>query len=226
MKRLILFVVLGGWLSLLLLPGPALAQGMTLIFGLDETGSYKMRAKGLAVVTAIIRDLKGGDVFYARRITDKSYKDDCSLFRLKVPPTGPAPDNKFDRRAYLEWERKVKQAETAKAQAISILSHLTPVKTPRTDIWGFLAAAADRLKAEDGGAEYKVILASDMQDNVGRRVPVNLMGAEVAVVAFEAGDSPVATQKLQAYWTEALKQCKAQKVIFLPADSQFTLRRQ
>jgi hypothetical protein len=198
-----------------------------MVFGLDETGSYDLRNKGINAGIRVIHGLKSGDVFYARRITENSYHDSCSLFRLTIPDTGKPPENKFDRIAHAEWQKRVKQAEAAKAKAINILSYLAPVKASRTDIWGFLAAAAVRLRAEDGGNGNirKVIIASDMQDNVRRKTPLDLMGAEVAIVAFEAGINPNATMKLQTYWTEQLKASKAERIIFVPADSPYTFKR-
>ncbi|MBM4305188.1 MAG: hypothetical protein FJ115_00040 [Deltaproteobacteria bacterium] len=218
-----LMLLIGGF-GLLLFPGPVLANRI-IVFGIDETGSFTMRERGLSLAVSMIRDLDGGDVLYARRITGRSYNDDCSLFRLKVPPIPPAPANKFDRRAHLEWERQVKRARAVQAEAISILSNLSPVRAPKTDIWGFLAAAADRFKIEDGTDMRMIILASDMHDNVGCRIPLDLLGSVVVVVAFESKENAASTQKLKSYWTQTLKSCKAQKVIFLPPDSQFSLRR-
>ncbi|MBN2032712.1 MAG: hypothetical protein JW836_05500, partial [Deltaproteobacteria bacterium] len=82
MKRTLLTILM---FATLLLPGPAGAAKLVVVFGLDETGSYSFREKSIAVASRVISDLKPGDVFYARRITHSSYNDDCNIFRLNLP---------------------------------------------------------------------------------------------------------------------------------------------
>ncbi|MGV8080939.1 MAG: hypothetical protein AB2L22_12895 [Syntrophales bacterium] len=195
------------------------------IFGLDDTGSYGLRAKGVEVGNMILDGLKDGDVFYARRITDKSFHDSASIFRLEVPVVGNAPTNRFNRVARGTWEKKIQQARAIKTQAKGILSRLKPVKAPRTDIWGFLAACEARFLAEEGGsvAAKKIIIASDMKDNVKRKVHLDLQGADILIVGFESGADPEATQKLQAAWIDSLLKAKAGNVRFLPPDTRMAL---
>jgi len=196
------------------------------VFGLDETGSYNLRHKGIEIAQTVIGSLKGGDVFYARRITDKSFSDSASIFRLSIPDTGNQPANKFDRKAYSEWQKKVKQASLVKSQAVDILRNMKPVKATGTDIWGFFAAATARFQAE--GQEYKkrtIIISTDMKDNMNRKAAIDLFGANVIIVGFQSGENACENQNLQAAWQAALKKVNAGSISFLPADSKFTFRR-
>ena len=196
-----------------------------IMFGLDETGSYNLRAKGVALACMVIDGLHGGDVFYVRRITDRSFHDSASVFRLEIPAVGKAPQNRFDRTTRATWERQVQAVNGAKAKAKDMLSRLSPVKAPRTDIRGFLAACTARFQAEEesNGITRKIIIASDMKENVKRSVSLDLQGAEVMIVGFEAGEDPEASRKLQEGWSDHLARCKAGKVRFLPADSLFVV---
>lgn len=202
----------------------ALAKSLV-IFGLDDTGSYGLRAKGVQVGNMILDGLRDGDVLYARRITNKSFHDSASIFRLEVPVVGSAPTNRFNRVARRAWEKRIQQARTVKAQAKGILSGLKPVKAPRTDIWGFLAACEARFLAEEGGSATakRIIIASDMKDNVKRKVHLDLQGADILIVGFESGVDPEATQKLQAAWIDSLLKANAGNVRFLPPDTRMAL---
>jgi len=219
---LLAFLVLCG----LLLPLSSHADPLVIVFGLDETGSYDFRKKAISLANGIIAGLEPGDILYARRVTEKSYEDSCAIFRLEVPQVGEPPKNKFDRRALVDWKKATKRAAAAKSQAIGILSRLAPVKAPMTDIWGFLAAAGDRLRAETSKKCLKmIVIASDMKDNCRRKTSMDLQGAEISIIGFETGGDPGAAQKLQAEWSEGLKKCNASSVCFIPVDCKVALNR-
>jgi hypothetical protein len=203
------------------------AQNAIVVFGIDETGSYNLRSKGIAIGQSIVNGLKSGDVMYARRITDKSYSDACSVFRLTVPETGEQPANKFNRTAFITWQEKNKKAGIVKSRASHILANLTTLKAPRTDIWGFLSAAAVRFNAERcEDCARTVIIASDMKDNMNRKVPpFDLKGAEIIIVGFEAGIDPDDAHQIQEKWINILKKYNAGNVYFMPADARLDFRR-
>ena len=203
----------------ILLPLPAHAQKLMVVFGIDESGSYDFRNKAISIAGRVISDLKPGDVFYVRRITDKSYDDSSAIFRLEIPEIGNPPDNKFDRKAWYNWKKKNRGISALKAKAIHVLSKLGPVKAPMTDIWGFIAAAADRIHTEqDQGYRPMVVICSDMKDNCRRKTKLDLNGAQMLIAGFESGKDPAKSQKMKSDWDKALKGCNAASVNFLPPD--------
>lgn len=202
----------------------ASASGRLIIFGLDETGSYSLRAKAVAIARGVINEMSPGDVFYARRITHESYMDNCSVMRMALPRVGAKPDNQFDRKALLAWQRQQRKVATLKVQAGAVLARLQQVGAPKTDIWGFLAAAADRIAAEKHGrAGVVILIASDMQDNVRRRVGLDLKGAQVVIAGFETGADPRKARRIKQSWQKALGRARAGEVVFLPPDVTFSL---
>jgi len=196
------------------------------MFGLDETGSYSLRNRAVALIQSVIAGLKPRDVMFLRMITASSFTDDCSVFRLEVPAQNcRQPENKFNQRARAEYRRCLQQVQAVKAQAMAMVARLEPQKSGRTDLWGFLAAAAQRLESEGKAGDRRLlIVCSDMVSNVKRDVAVDLSGVEVLVVLWEAGEDPAAAQRLQNYWRRVLVgQAKATSVRFVSPDQKVEL---
>lgn len=216
-------ICLGIFLVVLFFAEPAFAK-LLAIYGIDESGSYSLREKSIAVAGNILSELKGGDVFYVRRITDASYDDKCGIYRLEVPEIGEPPKNKFDKRGRYEWQRRVNAVQALKGEASNALARLAPVKAKKTDIWGFLAAAADRFQAECRDDCHKVIvIASDMKDNCNREVKMDLKGVTVIIAGFESGGDPALALKIKQGWTKSLQKYGVSAVVFLPPDCPLTL---
>lgn len=201
------------------------AAGRVIVFGIDETGSYDFRERAIAIGATIIGDLQPTDVFYARRITHESFLDVCALMRLELPHLEAAPTNRFDARARLVWQQKHRRIQLLKVKAQKSLVGTPPVKPPKTDIWGFLAAAADRLEAE-AAKEGLVIIASDMMDNCRRRMELDLNGARVIVAVFETQADPRKIREFRRQWADVLTKCGAGNVRFLSPDMQLDINRQ
>ncbi len=193
---------------------------MVVIYGIDETGSYAFRAQAISIAAEIIRLLEPGDIFYVRRITEKSYDDRCAIFRLEIPRVMEQVSNRFNKRARLRRRRMLRRVEQVKARAIKVLAGVKPVKAPKTDIWGFLAAAADRIAYDcrQPGTEVKIVIASDMRDNCHLDPKIDFRGAEVIIAGFESGDDPVKARKIKLGWQEKLQKKQAGAVSFLPPD--------
>lgn len=222
MKTYLLKMVVG---ILMVLGMAAGAEGRVLVFGLDETGSYDFRLRAMAIAKNLIDDLEPGDVFFFRLITDKSYSDSCAVLRLPIPQVPPMPANAMDVRAKNAVRRQFAAIKNLKAKAKAILDGIGTVKAPRTDIFGFLAAASDRIKEEGGtAAEAVIVIASDMQDNCRVKVSPNLFQAEVVIAGFQSGDDPIKAARLKADWEKALKSCEAADVRFVPTDCRLTLK--
>lgn len=196
-----------------------------IIYGIDETGSYAFRAQANSIAREIIKVLEPGDVLYIRRITEKSYDDSCAIFRLEIPAVVAPVSNKFDKKARYRRRQMLRKVELIKAKAAKFISEVKPVNAPRTDIWGFLAAAADRIAYDRNqqDVDVKIVIASDMQDNCHLNPSMDLQGAEVIIAGFESGSDPEKACKIKTAWQKKLKDKKAGPVSFLPPDCKLFL---
>jgi hypothetical protein len=204
---------------------PCAAQDRrVIVLGLDETGSYTFRSKAIDIAAGVIGEMQPGDVLYVRRITDKSYDDACAVFRLSIPEVSPPPRNRFNPRERQAWEQGLRMVEMLKAKAVQALKELAPVKAKKTDIIGFLKAAEDRFRIEPSGTFSPiVVITSDMQDNRGLKVSLDLVGAEIWIAGFQPTDDPVATGKAKSEWQRKLQAGNASKVTFVPTDCRVSL---
>jgi len=194
------------------------------VFGIDDTGSYGLWDQAKNIASRIVDQLQPGDIFNCRRITDSSYLDTCLILKLEMPLfEEQGNNNPFDRKA----KRVIRQQESGmkalKREACNLLSSLRTINSKRTDINGFVAAAADRFALAP--KEYKriLILASDLEDNVGYQPKLNLAGAQVAVLGFQSSKDPVRTQQVKQSWIKRLTEAGATRIVFLPLEERFNL---
>ena len=203
---------------ILLLSGDAMAKSVV-VFGLDETGSYELRRQGVVILKGIVQQLQPEDVLYVRRIIDQSYVDQkCTVLRLAIPALPEKPKNNFDMKSRTKWQQATQSCELLKAKASRAIDEIQPVKAPKTDIWGFLLAAQERLNQEPDEAQKFILVSSDMKDNVQYKPDLMLNGIRIMVVGFERQADPVATRKLENQWREQLLKKGAQSVEFFSAD--------
>ena len=203
---------------ILLLSGDAMAKSVV-VFGLDETGSYELRGQGVVILKGIVQQLQPEDVLYVRRIIDQSYVDQkCTVLRLAIPALPEKPKNNFDMKSRTKWQQATQSCELLKAKASRAIDEIQPVKAPKTDIWGFLLAAQERLNQEPDEAQKFILVSSDMKDNVQYKPDLMLNGIRIMVVGFERQADPVATRKLENQWREQLLKKGAQSVEFFSAD--------
>lgn len=196
----------------------ALAKSVV-VFGLDETGSYELRRQGVVILKGVVQQLQPQDVLYVRRITDQSYVDQkCTVLRLAIPSLPEKPKNNFDMKSRTKWQQAAQSCELLKAKAIKAIDEIQPVKAPKTDIWGFLLAAQERLNQEPDEAQKFILVSSDMKDNVLYKPDLKLNGIRIMVVGFEKQADPVASRKLENQWREQLLKKGAQSVEFFSAD--------
>jgi hypothetical protein len=81
---------------------------------------------------------------------------------------------------------------------------------------------ADELLANTAsGAQRVVVLATDLEDNVGLTGEFDLHGAAVFVLAFE-GTSAERTRELRHQWEERLKAAHATQVMYRDATEPIT----
>ncbi|KAB2889233.1 MAG: hypothetical protein F9K32_13485 [Desulfobulbaceae bacterium] len=193
------------------------------IVGVDESGSYDLRNLSMKLMEKLIlKIMEPGDSLYGRRITDKSYLDNADTQLLPqvlvIPESAVSTKNFLDLRTKRQAKAEKAQQELVRLQAIKYIRDLKPVKSPKTDIHGFLAACGDLLATMGQAQEKIIIVASDMVDNQHLKSEVDLHGARVIVVAFEKEADPNKTKKTRETWTQALMAMKAGDVRFLGPD--------
>lgn len=216
-------------LLLLAMTNTAGAQGkkLAIAFLIDSTGSYDLQRQALALGQRIISGLGPGDSFLARRITAASYGTNNHLFWFRLPSAPPKPQNRFDLRRWQAYEVARRKIVSVKRQAIQRLGEVKPQKAPRTDIWGGIAAAAERLRRlDDGQTTLTLFLCTDLGENVGVSIRPSLKSVQVYVVVWDAGSNPIKARKQKKYWRkELLEKCGAASVDFFHPDEQIVLSR-
>ena len=197
-----------------------------IVFGLDDTGSYGLWENAKKIACDIVTQLRPGDIFYFRRITEASYTDECTVFRLELPlmaETGSK--NPFDRKARQLEKAFELRIRALKYQAIQSIGKLKPTGARKTDIHGFLAVASEKIKLAGREVKPILIIASDLQDNVRLKVDLDLSGAWVAIVGFQVKKNPKDTQKLKKSWRETLGKSGATRITFIRAEERFNLNK-
>jgi hypothetical protein len=192
--------------------------GSVIVFGIDETGSYEYRHKAIVAAQTVISRLQPGDIFFLRRITDSSYQDKASVLTLELPALSEPPRNRYDSRARAAWRRKSDVIEQFKAKTIDYLATLASQKCSKTDIWGFFAASAERLQLCEQAENKAIFIASDLRDNCALTADFDLLGAEVIVIGYAAGEKATETLTFRKQWTEAILSKGASAVLFVPVD--------
>ena len=197
-----------------------------IIMGQDGSGSYELWDQAKQIAQQIITQLNPGDIFYLRTITQTSYTDDSTVFRLELPQL---PDdenhNPFDRRQKLRRKVYVLRSQALKKDARQRIDELKPIGAKKTDVYGFLAVASEKLAMNTTATERIVIIASDLRDNVRYRPELDLSAAHIAVVGFQAMKDPRQTQQLKNRWQTVFSKAGATKVNFIRTEEQFILSR-
>lgn len=200
------------------------------VAGLDVSGSYGTFETARTQLLAVLRAARAGESWQVREISARSYADDASIVVLRMPLRREVAANPWDRRA----KQRIRQANEARLKpvqdALAGLEAFSPEKLPRavrrrTDIYGFLAKAADVLGRAPATTRKVVVLASDLEDTaVQGRVNMDLNAAEVFVIAFESGVDVTATQRLRKHWIGELQRLGAGTLTFLdPHDDLSTV---
>jgi hypothetical protein len=194
------------------------------VFGIDDTGSYGLWEQAKSIACRVVDQLQPGDILNCRRITDSSYLDTCLILKLAMPLIEELGNNNpFDRKAKRVMRQQDSGIKALKREACNRLSGLRSTNSKRTDIYGFVAAAADRFALAPKEHKRILILASDLEDNVGYQPKMNLAGAQVAVLGFQSSKDPVKTQRVKQSWTKRFTEAGATRIVFLPLEEKFNL---
>lgn len=227
MKNLKQLIVILSFVCTLHIFGAQAEAARYFIFGIDETGSYDLRSRSMAILEKFILEvMQPGDAMLGRQITGKSYLDtpENQLLPqvLQIPEMQPTKNNTFDLRAKRQAEAERNQQSIVRLQAIKYLRTLKPVNARKTDIYGFFAAAADRLSTAVNYTEKYIIVASDMVDNQNLISAIDLHGAHVVIIAFQKDFDPKKTMNARKYWQKTIMAMKAGSIIFLNPEQDIT----
>lgn len=204
-------------------PAAATHRTRLTVIGIDRSGSYtSLLHRGLAIAAALIEQARPGDEIIVRWISGHSYESDQVVAHI-VTPSAPHPlphpgvdtSNPFDvraRRVLAAWRARETQRRRVfftqlrrlKAKEVARLCALTPHRAPTTDIFGFVAAAADAF-AELGHhhQDKELVLVTDLKDTVHRVFPApDLRGVHVAVWGIRTGSDPLAAERLRKRWRD------------------------
>ena len=195
-----------------------------IVMGIDDTGSYSLWDQAKNIAVQIVIQLEPGDVFYLRRITGASYADEVTIFRLELPRIDQSrPTNPFDRRAKSLRKVFATRVQHLKEEAIERIANLQSTKARSTDIFGFVAVASEKFSLLDKQFDRVLVIASDLQDNVHYEPDLDLSGASVGIVGFQAMQDPKGTQQLKNRWHDLFSNAGARKIIFIRTDEKLNL---
>lgn len=194
------------------------------IMAIDDTASYGLWNEAKNSACQIINQLKPGDLFYLRKITDESYTDGSFLFRLELPKMPESNyDNPFDQKAKKLKKLFGYRVLTLKAEAMKRISAMKPSQAGQTDIFGFLSIASEKLQIANDKSKRIICIASDMQENVGYKSEIDLSGAYIAIVGFQPMKDPKKTQSFKQDWIKTFKKAGAVQTVFIRADETIDL---
>lgn len=195
------------------------------IMAIDDTASYGLWNEAKNIACQIINQLKPGDLFYLRKITDESYSDGSFLFRLELPRLPESNyDNPFDQKAKKLKKLFEYRVLTLKAEAMKRITAVQPSQAGQTDIFGFLSIAAEKFQIVNYKYKRLICIASDMQENVGRYKPeIDLSGTYIAIVGFQPMKDPQKTQSFKEDWIKTFQKAGAVQTVFIRADETIDL---
>jgi len=189
------------------------------VIGADRSGSYEDLTKvALSICSRILNQGEPGDKFLFRYISEKSYAHDEVFGRVDLPLLPDASGNPFDTQAKRKQQIAKNRLARVKAKWIAHFEQLRPESAPRTDIVGFICAAADIFEQVPNNYQKRLFLATDLQDNVGYRVKPNLTDVSVLVFALKPGHNPTQVLRQKDRWTKFFQSCGATSVQFQSAE--------
>lgn len=194
------------------------------IVGLDRSGSYTLVRTALEVAAQLVeRSACPGDMWFLRWIEADSYPTAAAIRTIsfaQMPPRPQPPGSPVERAQYFQqlalWQATASKFAQQKREAGRLLRQDAVTTSDRTDIVGFLVKADELLANTPTGVPGVIIMATDLEDNVGQLGPYDLRGAAVLVVAFE-GTSAQRTRELRQAWEQQLTAAHASTIVYRDA---------
>lgn len=193
--------------------------GRYVVEGIDVSGSYKLTVPAILQTAALVeREGCPGDIWFVRRINDRSYDETATIYSFRLPGPWLAVRNAFDRRQKEAAALAEHDFLRARAEAVARLREVKPGTASMTDFTGFIAKAGELLAAAPEGSRKVLLVASDMVDTLGRTGLVNLKGAAVIVMMFQGSANIDRTQRLKRTWEDRFRKLGASSIRFLDPD--------
>jgi len=202
---------------------PAPAAPRFLVIGVDRSESFdRLTRTALGLAEQHLRKARPADEMVVRWISDRSYRSDEVFLHVRLPDLPTVAENPFNakQRAVVAEAKRRFQGEASKALNVIQAQH-PEGGTPSTDIFGFIAAAAEHLAVAPAGYERQLIIASDMEDNRRYDVVPDLSGVAVRIHLIVIAEQPDPSRiaSLKTVWEGYFKKAGAASVTFEPADS-------
>lgn len=191
-----------------------------IVFGADRTGSYReMTSLALEVGERFVKKARPGDEIYFRWISGNSYQVDQLFAHLRLPsPNLPTANNQFDRKAryqrMLAGQRLRKITLDRKRAVLARIRSQCPSATRRTDIYGFITAAAEQFAQAPPQSRRIMVIATDLDDNRAYEIEPSLTGVDVLVYPIKNHPNPAVMKTRKQHWVDYLTRCGAQSVEF------------
>ena len=195
-----------------------------IVFGADRTGSYKdMTGLALRIAEGFVRKAQPGDEMYFRWISGNSYKVDQVFAHLRLPAMKLSTvRNSYDRRAKYQQallkQRITQIIRMRKRNALLQIRKQCPGSTGRTDIYGFITAAADQFTSAPSDASRILVLATDLDDNRRYKIQPDLSNVAVYVYPVKNDPDPARMKAKKDHWESYFKASGAISVRFVTPD--------
>lgn len=200
---------------------PALADApkeepQVVFIAMDGTGSYRYLDRAKEVTIQLVEKLPPGSKVFVRWISADSYSDQASIVSAILPPI-PVLPSALNRRANAAYRDSLARRKAFYDRLHQVIRQAQSLRAPKTDIWGALYAAAERFEGNPGKV-HRLVLMTDMDDNVGRSYDdFSLAGAKAEIMAFQA-DPYQKGKSRKKQWTSHLTKLGAASVEFKSMD--------
>lgn len=191
---------------------------------IDGSASYEYLDKAKVTTLNYLNHLPAKSKIYIRWITENSISDQASIISYMVPESPAKPANNLSNKAKRKYVTRMKRIKAFKQNIYRKILDAKSPQSPRTDIWGALFAASERL---NGGTnmDKKLILLTDMIDNVRleKRVAdqIKFESASVEVLDYQVIPGSKENGRKE-YWDKKLAAFGAVSVNFSHIDEILT----
>lgn len=213
MWKLLMFLVLGLTCDL------AHGAGF-IVVGIDRTEAYEaMTESAVAIALDYVKQADPGDELWLRYISGASYPLDQIITHLNLPQADlPEPSGLYDARGKRQHQLALKQFKRgvyqAKLRSVETLYNQCVGPTRRTDIVGFITAAAEHFATAPEGADKQLVLATDLGENRHYDSLIDLSGVSVRIYQVRGASDPAVVQRARKHWQEVFHLWGAADVLF------------
>ncbi len=204
------------------LSNEAIGPQRLFVAGIDRSKSYTIMDYVKELFAKLIQDAEPGTEFHFRWISHNSYSVEEFISQFALPSTPEIEASAFDVRA--NRNKRLAEAKfnadmgAIKEKEIAMIRGLSPVGSKYTDIYGFIAYAAELFENVPSRTEKRLYVASDLYDNVKHKIQPDLSGVHVICFAIEHNRSPEETRPIKDHWRGFFEAAGAASVQFQAAQ--------